>query len=132
MSKFYVDAQNKTIGVFGDNALPPDGSIEVPYPSDGRDSWDGTQWNPYDNSAELAQSLWQAATDYEAQFIANAGFSLVTLGVIQNKPKALAVQTWLQSLWTDYQTRKTDIQNASTDFSNNGPMPFTIAELMSE
>ncbi len=82
--------------------------------------------------SQLAQELWQSATDYEAQFIANAGFSLVTLGVIQNKPKALAVQTWMQNLWTDYQTRKADIQNTSTDFSNNGPMPFTILELMSE
>ena len=41
----FVDGQGKYLGGFGDGAEPPTGSIEVPAPTHGFDTWDGTAWN---------------------------------------------------------------------------------------
>lgn len=119
-TKHFEDLAGNYLGAFIDGAVPSmDKYTEIDAPI-------------IDNTAQLSQHLWQTATDYEAQYISNAGFGLVTLGVIAGKPKAIAVHDWLQALWLDYQSRKSDLANASLDFSNNGPMPFTITELMGE
>lgn len=81
---------------------------------------------------EMYNALWEAADAYQTEYISSAAFSLVTLGVIANKPKALAVKAWIDSLWIEYYSRKADIENASLDFSSVGDMPHTIPELMGE
>jgi len=107
------------------------------------DAWYATQiakpnFIPEDHTTEdivnpeMYNSLWKAADEYQATYISSAAFSLVTLGVINSKTKALAVKAWIDSLWTEYYVRKADIENASLDFSSIGDMPHTIQELMSE
>lgn len=80
--------------------------------------------------------LWQAAHDYEYAQINGTGVGLLTLGVLQQKPKALAVQAWCQLVWDLYYTRKAGVtyepQTAVTDFTSCGEMPFTIPELREE
>lgn len=79
--------------------------------------------------------LWQSAHDYEYQRISGAAFALLTLGVLQGKPKCVAVQEWITSIWVIYYQRKALITVDSIDdldFSICGPMPYSIPELMQE
>ena len=79
-------------------------------------------------------NLWSSANNYQSDKISGAAIGLVTMGVLANKPKSLAVQGWITSIWMDYYTRKATCDQAtpSYDFSNNGDIPFTVPELMQE
>ena len=113
----------------------PDGTInEIPIPPavlEGpnlRRIKEGTAYN--------IKGLWQAAHDYEYEEISGTAIGLLVLGVIQNKPKALAVQAWSKSIWTLYYIRKaavTEIYDPSLlNFSSCGKIPHSIPELMAE
>lgn len=76
-------------------------------------------------------SLWQAAHDLEYNAISGSAIGLITLGVLQAKPKCLAVQGWIKSIWTEYYVRKAS-GSADTDFSLAGKCPHSVPELMAE
>lgn len=81
--------------------------------------------------AQRVSSLWQAAHDYEYKDVSGSAIGLITLGVLQSKPKCIAVMAWIKSIWTEYYLRK---GNGSTDcdYSSTGDCPYTIPELMTE
>lgn len=98
---------------------------------------------PYVKTAEEIQaeinfkkeSLWQAATAYQEKFISGAALSLLTIGVLQQKPKALTVMNWIQSIWNNHyypQKELVDENYTGYDFSVCGDMPFTVPELSQE
>ena len=60
--------------------------------------------------------------------------SVVEAGVLLevDLPLAKACDEWLTALWADYYARKTDLENSSTDFSNNGECPHSFAEVRDE
>ena len=86
--------------------------------------------------ADNVRALWQAATDYQESYISGAAYGLVTMGVLQQKPKALSVMAWVNSVWAAYYTRKPQVtpqwNAALLDFSSCGPMPCTVPDLMAE
>jgi hypothetical protein len=60
---------------------------------------------------------------------------LLTIGVIQSKPKSLAITMWSQSVWNEYYVRKAAVTLDSAldlDFSSFGPMPYSVPELQAE
>jgi hypothetical protein len=81
--------------------------------------------------AQRIEALWQAATKYEQQAISGSAVGLITLGVIQQLPKATAVQNWIKSIWSEYYARKASAVS-DTDFSVVGVCPHTVPELMNE
>jgi hypothetical protein len=85
--------------------------------------------------AQKQAKLLSAFSFYEHSQIFGSGIGLLTLGVLQQKPRCLAVQMYLKTLWEDYQARLTALnngQNVSFDFSNNGDKPFSVADLMED
>ena len=82
------------------------------------------------------QALWQTATDYEMAQISGSAIGLVTLGVIQSKPKCMAVMGWIKTIWDLYYQRKPTVtyewDQTLYDFSSCGQMPHTVPELMVE
>ena len=82
--------------------------------------------------------LWQSAHDYEFQRISGSAIGMLTLGVLQQKPKCTTVAMWLKALWDDnYYPRKllvtnTEISPDQLDFSNLGEIPYSIPELTAE
>ena len=53
------------------------------------------------------EQLWQAAHDYEKSYISGVGLSILAVGVLLSKPKALAVSAWSAKLWNEtYYPRK--------------------------
>ena len=79
--------------------------------------------------------LWQAADTYERNYISGVAIGLLTIGVIQQLPKALAVAAWSASLWTEYYARKEAVSletSLNLDFSSFGPIPFSVPELRTE
>ena len=89
---------------------------------------------PYDgwmSEKQRIEGLWQAAHDYEFGSVNGSGVGLVTMGVLQGLPKALAVQLWVKSIWEEYYLRKAN-GSQDLDFSVVGNCPHTIPELMSE
>ncbi len=77
-------------------------------------------------------ALWNAADKYVAGYISGIAIGLLTLGVVQGKPKALAVTAWSSAVWDAYYTRKATVTATSADdldFSTFGPMPHTVPEL---
>ena len=87
-------------------------------------------------AAQNVDALWQAATDYQEAQISGAAYGIVTLGVIQQKPKALSVMAWINSVWALYYTRKPKVTSTwdatLLDFSSCGNMPCTVPDLMVE
>lgn len=86
---------------------------------------------------ENLQKLWQAATDYQTSYISDMAIGILTIGVIQGLPKALAVKAWANVIWNDlYYPRKLLITHEYSpefyDFSTVGPMPHTVPELNAE
>ena len=51
-------------------------------------------------------ALWTAADAYINAEINGVGLCLLSAGVQQQKPKALAVAAWCDSIWTEYYVRK--------------------------
>ena len=81
--------------------------------------------------AQRIASLWQAAYNYEFAQISGMAVGVLTIGVLQQKPKALAISAWSKSIWDAYYTRKTS-GSTDTDYSFAGPMPHSVPELMTE
>ena len=79
-------------------------------------------------------ALWQAANDYQEGFISGAAIGLLTIGVIKNLPKSLAIMTWIQNVWAEYYTQKPLVtaEYVHFDFSIVGPMPYNVPELQTE
>lgn len=76
-------------------------------------------------------ALWQAAHDIEFNAISGSAVGLIVLGVMQGKPKCMAVQLWIKSLWSLYYERKAS-GSKETDFSRVGGCPHSVPELMAE
>lgn len=77
-------------------------------------------------------ALWQAAHDLEYAAISGSAIGLITMGVLQGKPKCLAVQAWIKSIWTEYYTRKAGT-STDCDFATvAGACPHSVPELMVE
>ncbi len=76
-------------------------------------------------------ALWQSAHDYETAQVSGSAIGLLAIGVIQSKPKCVAVQAWIKSIWSTYYERK---GNGSTDFSFTvaGDCPYSVPDLMME
>lgn len=83
------------------------------------------------DEATRIDMLWQAAHNYEYARISGSAIGILAMGVIQNKPKSLAVQTWINGIWNIYYTRKTT-GSIDTDFTSAGPLPYTVPEIMEE
>lgn len=81
--------------------------------------------------AQRVASLWQSASATEHAEISGSAIGLITIGVVQGKPKCTAMQAWIKSLWSEYYLRK---GNGSTnyDFSAYAMAPHTVPELMIE
>lgn len=77
------------------------------------------------------EQLWKAAHEYEFTQISGSAIGLLAMGVMMGKPKCLAVQNWIKSIWTIYYTRKATGET-STDYSSAGTIPHTVPELMQE
>lgn len=85
--------------------------------------------------ASKVDALWRAADKYVSGYISGIAIGLLTIGVIQSKPKALAVTAWSSSVWDEYYRRKALVTSASVDdldFSSFGSMPHTVPELRAE
>jgi len=81
------------------------------------------------------ESLWAAADAYTSSYISGVAVGLLTVGVLQSLPKALAVSAWSSAVWDDYYARKALITVSSVDnldFSSHGPMPHSVPELREE
>ena len=81
------------------------------------------------------ESLWAAADAYTSSYISGVAVGLLTIGVMQGKPKALAVSAWSSAVWDDYYARKALVTVSSVDnldFSSHGPMPHSVPELREE
>lgn len=81
--------------------------------------------------------LWQAATAYQKQYIADLAIGVLTIGVIRGLPKALAVEAWASNLWNGMYYPRRAAMTAEYlpelyDFSAAGPMPYSVQELNAE
>lgn len=88
-----------------------------------------------DKIANKIDLLWKAANSYTSAYISGVAIGILTLGVLQQKPKALAVSAWSSSVWDMYYARKALVTANSIDdldFSSAGAMPFTVPELKAE
>lgn len=90
-----------------------------------------------DYTAINIAGLWQSAHDYEFAQISGSAIGLLALGVAAGRPKALAVQGWVHSIWSLYYERKAQVTggpigSAHLDFSGCGEIPHTVPELMAE
>lgn len=80
-------------------------------------------------------ALWRAADTYVSGYISGVAIGILTIGVIQQKPKCLAVTQWSSSIWESYYTRKALVTTNSIDdldFSGSGAMPYSVPELQAE
>lgn len=85
--------------------------------------------------ANKVEALWKAADAYTSSRISGVAIGILTLGVMQQLPKSLAIAGWSASLWNEYYIRKTAITpntEPDLDFSNFGNLPFTIPEMQIE
>jgi hypothetical protein len=81
------------------------------------------------------EQLWSAADKYVNGYISGVAIGILTIGVIQSKPKCLAVTGWSQSIWTEYYVRKAGITLTSEldlDFTSFGAIPHSVPELQEE
>ena len=89
-----------------------------------------------DADEQLAESyriaaLWQAAHDLEYAAISGSAIGLLAMGVLQGKPKSIAVQNWIRTIWEIYYVRKAN-GSTDTDYSTVGVCPHSVPELMTE
>lgn len=81
------------------------------------------------------EALWQAADRYTSGYISGVAVGILTIGVMQQKPKALAVSAWSSAVWAEYYARKAFVTATSADdhdFSSFGNIPHTVPELQAE
>ena len=132
-----------TVGTveYVDNTFTTDGSKIKKINSIADYQWIIDDWQKINSNKILSMNedaLWQAAHDYEYSRISGSAIGLLTMGVLSNKPKSKAVQTWLTSLWNLYYKRKASlsstvlIDSALLDFSSIGEIPSTVPDLMAE
>jgi hypothetical protein len=79
--------------------------------------------------------LWSAANTYTTNYISGVAIGLLPVGLILQKPKALAVIAWSNSIWAVYYQRKattTPTSELDLDFTFAGPMPHSVPELQAE
>ena len=123
-----------------DDAPLSDNCIEAPenFDFDKFDKYellDGVLTLPVEPTSEKIEALWQAADRYVTGYISGVAVGILTIGVIQGKPKALAVTAWSNAVWSDYYARKALVEGGAVpnlDFSTHGPMPHTVPELQDE
>lgn len=91
--------------------------------------------------AARIEALYVAAITYQNTYIdinlsneIQKSESVVEAGVLLevDLPIAKGCGDWVEALWLDYYTRKADLENRSTDFSNNGVAPSTFIEVRTE
>ena len=85
--------------------------------------------------ADKIEALWAAADRYTSGYISGVAIGILTIGVMQQKPKALAVSAWSSAVWVEYYVRKALVTATSTDdhdFSGFGPIPYSVPELQAE
>ena len=95
-------------------------------------------WQAAQDAATIAAKidrLWAAADAYTSSYISGVAIGLLTIGVLQGKPMALAVSAWSSQVWDSYYTRKAAVTSGSVDnldFSAHGPMPYSVPDLRTE
>ena len=95
-------------------------------------------WQAAQDAATVAakiERLWAAADGYTSSHISGVAIGLLTIGVLQSLPKALAVSAWSSAVWDGYYARKALVTASSAenlDFSSHGPMPHSVPELRAE
>lgn len=80
-------------------------------------------------------ALWAAADRYTSGYISGVAVGILTIGVMQQMPKALAVAAWSSAIWAEYYARKARVTVDSADdhdFSGFGPIPHSVPELQAE
>lgn len=80
-------------------------------------------------------ALWATADKYTSSYISGVAIGLLTIGVMQNKPKAMAVTAWSSAVWAEYYARKALVTLDSVDnhdFSSFGSIPYSVPELQAE
>ena len=85
--------------------------------------------------ADKIEQLWQSADKYVTGYISGVAIGILTIGVLQGKPKAQAISAWSNQVWAEYYNRKEAITVDSPldlDFSSFGAIPYTIPELQAE
>lgn len=85
--------------------------------------------------SEKIEALWQAADRYTSGYISGVAIGILTIGVMQQKPKAIAVTAWSSSIWAEYYARKSLVTATSEDnhdFTSFGPIPYSVPELQAE
>lgn len=85
--------------------------------------------------AQKIETLWQSANNYTSSYISGVAIGLLTIGTLQQLPKALAVTAWSSAVWDEYYRRKALVTATSEDdldFSAFGPMPYSVPELREE
>jgi len=91
---------------------------------------------PLTSIEQLKNNLLNAHNSYIEQFVSGVGIGLLTIGIIQSKPTALAFSGWLAQVANDLKSRQdavvADGQEINIDFSNNGAPPNTIWEVRAE
>ena len=94
---------------------------------------------PMEERAQRLQAnedaLWRAADAYQTRYISGVAIGLLTIGVLQQKPVALAIQAWSASVWDEYYRRKALLTYDGAldgDFTGCGPMPHSVPELRAE
>lgn len=81
--------------------------------------------------AQRVDSLWQAAHNYEYAQVSGSAVGILAMGVMQGKPKCIAVQNWIKAVWAEYYLRKAT-GSTDYDYSFIGPVPHSVPELMEE
>lgn len=85
--------------------------------------------------AAKVDALWRAADSYTSSYISGVAVGILTIGVLQQKPKAMAITAWSSAIWAEYYARKMLVTASSEDnhdFSSFGPMPYSVPELQEE
>lgn len=85
-----------------------------------------------DPEAQRIADLWQAAHDLEYAAISGSAIGLITLGLVQGKPKCAAVENWIKSIWTEYYVRKAGTSTNTNFAAVAGACPHSVPELMVE
>ena len=88
-----------------------------------------------DKKTNKIEHLWQAADAYVTGHISGVAIGILTIGVMQGKPKAQTISDWSNRIWTEYYRRRAEITADSVldlDFSSFGSIPHTIPELQAE
>ena len=149
MRTIYIALQGgKIVSIFGSaQGDPPDGYQEIDITDESPDpeiggTISGNVCQPVpqvEKDAVLIEqkvkTLWAAADAYVNNYISGVAVGMLTIGVILQLPKALAVTAWVNSIWSEYYIRKAAVTAADPvdlDFNTFGDIPHSIPELREE